>query len=326
MDTPANPQQNTQEKPPENEAPKIPFWKRPAVWIFGVGMIALIAVIAGYLMYESHYYVTTNDATIEARQITVAPDIEGRIKRVHVHEGSKVKAGDLLVELDDSIYLKEKKELLAQKLRAYHAAEGAYQTKERLKEDFERLNAGYEMGVMTQQERDDRYREYQVAIVDYMLALIDIKIAEASLNIVSEKLEHLKIFSPTNGIIAKRWLWEGDMAQVGQAVFILSDLSDLWVNANLEEKKMTNLKLGDPVEIHVDAYPDCKFVGRVFTIKALSASKMSLLPPDNASGNYTKVAQRIPLKISLDPLEGHKTVEKLHLYPGMSVEVKIRIR
>lgn len=326
MDTSTQNKQNVQNPPPGNEEPKGPFWKRPSVWFFGVGMVALVGVIAGYLLYESHYYVTTNDATIEAKQITLAPDIEGRIKKVHVHEGSKVKTGDLLVELDDSIYQKKKKQMLVQKLRAYHAAEGAYQTKQRLKEDFERLNAGYQMGVMTQRERDDRYREYQVACVNYMLALIDIKIAEADINIIEEKLKHLKIHSPTDGIIAKRWLWEGDMAQVGEAIFILSDLSDLWVTANLEEKKMTNLKLGDPTEIYVDAYPDCKFVGRVFTIKALSAAKMSLLPPDNASGNFTKVAQRIPIKISIDPLEGHKTIERLHLYPGMSVEVKIRIR
>jgi membrane fusion protein (multidrug efflux system) len=96
------------------------------------------------------------------------------------------------------------------------------------------------------------------------------------------------------------------------------------VTANLEEKKLTHVRLGDPVEIHVDSYPDHHFSGKVFAIKAMAASQVSLLPPDNATGNFTKVEQRVPIKITLE--QTGDASDNLNLFPGMSVEVKMRIR
>jgi len=308
------------------QKPATPFWKKPSVWIFGGGFLVIIIGIASYLLWEGRYYVSTNDAYLETKKISIAPDIGGRITKLHVHEGSRVSAGDLLVELDDTLLVAERKKAAAAQVRAMEAAKGSLQKMKQLEEDYERLNEGYELGIMTRQERDDKFREYQVAKIDYMVGLIDIKIAQASLGVVLEQMSHLKIRAPSSGIVAKRWLWEGDIAEVGQSIFIVNDLSDMWVTANLEEKKLTRVKVGDPVEIYVDSYPNCKFVGKIFTIKAMSASQISLLPPDNATGNFTKVAQRIPMKISIEPLEAKLTADRLHLFPGMSVEVKIQVR
>jgi membrane fusion protein (multidrug efflux system) len=94
----------------------------------------------------------------------------------------------------------------------------------------------------------------------------------------------------------------------------------VWVLANLEETKMKNVKLGDRVEIHVDTYPGRTFHGKVYVVKGAAASQFSLIPQDNATGNYTKVAQRIPLKISIE-----NATDSTYLFPGMSAEVKIKV-
>ena len=89
------------------------------------------------------------------------------------------------------------------------------------------------------------------------------------------------------------------------------------------EKKIEKVKIGDPVEISVDAYPNKTFYGKVFTIKSAAASQFSVIPQNNATGNYTKVAQRIPIKITLDSASSDN---QLYLFPGMNVEVKIKVQ
>ena len=101
------------------------------------------------------------------------------------------------------------------------------------------------------------------------------------------------------------------------------DTKQIWVTANFEETKLQRVSTGDPVEVRIDAYPGRPFSGSVFVVRASAASKFSLIPPDNATGNFTKVVQRVPVKILLDI---PRTEQPLYLYPGMSVEVDIKIR
>ena len=101
------------------------------------------------------------------------------------------------------------------------------------------------------------------------------------------------------------------------------DRERVWVQANLSEKKIKKVKIGDLVEISVDAYPGKTFYGTVFTIKSAAASQFSVIPQNNATGNYTKVAQRIPIKITLDTSFSE---QGLYLFPGMNVEVKIKVQ
>ncbi|MBU6447178.1 MAG: efflux RND transporter periplasmic adaptor subunit, partial [Verrucomicrobia bacterium] len=126
-----------------------------------------------------------------------------------------------------------------------------------------------------------------------------------------------------DGAISKRWVVAGDVAQIGQPLFGLTDVNNIWVTANLEENKVGHLQPGDPVEIHIDAYPDRTFTGSVFVVRAAAASQFSLIPPDNATGNFTKVVQRLPVKIWLNVPESK---EPLYLYPGMSAEIHVKVR
>jgi membrane fusion protein (multidrug efflux system) len=118
----------------------------------------------------------------------------------------------------------------------------------------------------------------------------------------------------------------GDVVQPGQPIFSIYDLQHLWVTANFEETKLASIRLNDPVEISVDAYPDSHFEGRVIQLGANTASQFSLIPPNNASGNFTKVTQRVPVKISIEDKESSSHSRSSQLLPGMSVEVKVKVR
>ena len=145
----------------------------------------------------------------------------------------------------------------------------------------------------------------------------------AKLGVIDELLRHTKVYAPRDGSISKRWVVAGDVAQIGQPLFGLTDVTNIWVTANLEEGKVGHLRSGDPVDIHIDAYPDRNFSGSVLVVRAAAASQFSLIPPDNATGNFTKVVQRVPVKILLDM---PKTKDPLYLYPGMSVEISVKVR
>jgi membrane fusion protein (multidrug efflux system) len=115
----------------------------------------------------------------------------------------------------------------------------------------------------------------------------------------------------------------GDIAQPGQSVFTISKNQQLWITVYLEETKLGEIHLGQDVVFTVDAFSGKKFHGKVFFIGSNTASQFSLIPPSNASGNFTKVTQRVPLKVSIDSLEDGGSTAGLNLLAGMSVVIKI---
>ena len=102
------------------------------------------------------------------------------------------------------------------------------------------------------------------------------------------------------------------------------NLKNIWVQANLEERKIRKVRIGSSVKIHIDAYPGRIFSGKVFSINGAAASKFTLVPQNNATGNYTKVEQRVPIRISIDIPEDFPKNTPLYLFPGMSAEVFIK--
>ena len=128
-----------------------------------------------------------------------------------------------------------------------------------------------------------------------------------------------------NGVVSKRWALVGDVVQPGQPVFSIYDVKNIWVTANLEETSLAALQSNNIVEITVDSYPDEKFSGKVFQIGSNTASQFSLIPPNNASGNFTKITQRVPVKISIERNAGANPHRRIDLLPGMSVEIKVKV-
>ncbi|MEO8200599.1 MAG: HlyD family secretion protein [Gemmatimonadota bacterium] len=143
--------------------------------------------------------------------------------------------------------------------------------------------------------------------------------SEAAVQTARLQLGYTVITAPTNGRVARRTAEPGQLVQPGQMLMSLVDDENVWVVANLKETQLEKVRVGQPVEIKVDAYGDHVFRGRVESIQGATGARFSLLPPDNATGNFTKVVQRVPAKIVLDPA----TTGGFPLRPGLSVEAAI---
>lgn len=140
----------------------------------------------------------------------------------------------------------------------------------------------------------------------------------------STETKDYQIICPEDGVIAKQWVVPGDLLQPGENIFTLNTGKYLWITVYLQENKFANVHLGQSAKFTLDAFPGLTFYGKIFYIGSNTASEFSLIPPNNASGNYTKVAQRIPLKISIDRVEGDaRKKSHLRILSGMSANVKI---
>jgi membrane fusion protein (multidrug efflux system) len=143
-----------------------------------------------------------------------------------------------------------------------------------------------------------------------------LKEATAELEAAQLKLDHTTVTSPIDGVVAKKISHIGEVIKAGQPIAVIIDLNNIWVEANLEETQVEHVRLGQSVDIEVDAYPNTKFTGKVVNIGAATASQFALIPENRSAGNFTKVTQRIPIKIEvIDPAE--------QLRPGMMVVVGI---
>ena len=141
--------------------------------------------------------------------------------------------------------------------------------------------------------------------------------AQADLN-----LSYTKIVAPRSGRVTARTVQLGNYVQPGQVLFTLVP-RDVWVTANFKETQLARMRPGQPVQLEVDAYPGRKFKGHVDSLQAGSGARFSLLPPENAVGNYVKVVQRVPVKIVFDePVD----LSRYDIAPGMSVEPKVRVQ
>jgi membrane fusion protein (multidrug efflux system) len=149
----------------------------------------------------------------------------------------------------------------------------------------------------------------------------NLELAHAQLRQAELNLSYAKIAAPAAGILGKKAVNVGDRVQTGQQLFALTQSGDLWVTANFRETQIERMRPGQAVEIHVDAI-DRDYRGQVESLAGATGSRYSLLPPENAAGNYVKVVQRIPVRIKLDP--GQPQLDRL--CPGMSVEPKVRVR
>ena len=148
----------------------------------------------------------------------------------------------------------------------------------------------------------------------------DLRGKQASLAAASVNLGYTKIYSPGDGTVGERQVRPGQLVSPGTQVISFVDLAK-WVQANYRETQLTNVKVGDSAEIRIDAYPGQVIRGKVVEIAPASGSQFALLPPDNATGNFTKVVQRIPVKIGLDDAS---LAAKLR--PGLSVIATVRTR
>ena len=147
----------------------------------------------------------------------------------------------------------------------------------------------------------------------------DLKAKEAALNLARINLDYTRITAPDNGMVGERQVRPGQLVNPGTQVISLIQ-KDVWVQANYKETQLRHMRPGDPAEIRVDAFPGLVLRGKVEQVAPASGSQFALLPPDNATGNFTKIVQRVPVKIVLDP--DQSTAAQLR--PGLSAIVTVR--
>lgn len=151
-------------------------------------------------------------------------------------------------------------------------------------------------------------------------ALAQVKQAEAALQAISVTEEYTMIVAPVTGTVALKSVNPGEVVAAGQPLFSVANLDDVWLNARIEETKVGKVQVGQTVEYTIDAYPQQTFTGKVYEIGSATNSVFALIPTENASGNFTKVTQRIPIKITL-PQDGNYVFR-----PGMSAIIKIHLQ
>jgi membrane fusion protein, multidrug efflux system len=169
--------------------------------------------------------------------------------------------------------------------------------------------------------RKNAPREVETRRASVLYRQANLDLAKAQLAQAELNLGYAQIRAPVVGVVAKKAVSVGDHVAPGQQLIAISGTDVLWVTANFRETQLEHMQPGQPVEIHVDAL-DLDLSGKVESLGGTTGSRLSVLPPENASGNYVKVVQRIPVRIAIDP--GQSGIDRLR--PGMSVEPKVRIR
>ncbi|QDP23073.1 HlyD family secretion protein [Bradyrhizobium cosmicum] len=364
-------QQEQVPSPPPAAAPAPPpkptassLWSRLAIPLFAV-IVALAFVALATLRFDewvgNAVIQTTNDAYVRSELTRLSSRVSGEVLAVAVTDFQRVKAGDLLIQIDPADYqaqvaqseaavaaaqavldnLSNQIELqyatIAQAQAARLSAEAleveARQEQERqqsltqtesgTRQRFEQAVAGY-----AKAQADVRASRAVIAAQQHQLEVLqgtkkqraaDVEAAKATLAIAKLKLGYTKITAPFDGVVGERQVQPGDYVNIGTSLINVVPLPKVYVIANYKETQLTHVAPGQPVEITVDSFPREKLRGKVERIAPATGAQVALLPPDNATGNFTKVVQRIPVRIQFDDNQPLLT----RLVPGMSVVTSI---
>lgn len=307
-------------------------------------------------------YESTDDAFIEAHVTPVASQAAGRVVRLLVKDNQEVNAGDPLLEIDPRDYearlsqfranlasaraqLEQAKAqvavdqaALAQQraavvsagaeaaraqadLRRYQSVESRAVSRSQLDlAETQARSATAELDVVRNRIRAAEAK-IELSKANVATAAAAVEQAEAAVRQAELELSYTHVVAPEAGRVTRRTVEQGAYIQPGQMLLALAQPA-IWVVANFKETQLQSIRPGQPVRITVDAYPDRAFTGRVDSIQAGTGARFSLLPPENAVGNYVKVVQRVPVKIVFDTPPD----SALAIAPGMSVVPEVRVR
>jgi membrane fusion protein (multidrug efflux system) len=154
------------------------------------------------------------------------------------------------------------------------------------------------------------------------LAEVGMEQQQANIDFAKLQLSYAYIIAPSDGVVSKKNVQVGQLLNPGQIIMSIVDENQLWITANFKETQIEKMKIGQVVDVKIDAYPNAKFTGKIESIQSATGSKFSLLPADNASGNFVKVVQRIPVKITIDDNKN----DAYYLRAGMNATVAVKVK
>ena len=352
---------------PANVPPARPasgFWGRFVIPLFAV-LAALGFIVLATVRWDewtgSAAIQSTNDAYVRADLTRLSSRVAGEVLTVAVNDFQRVKAGDLLVQIDPADYQAQAAQAeagvagaqaaldnLANQVELQYAtiaqaeaqqvSAAAQEVEARQEQERQQSLSQTEAGTRQKLEQataafakagaDMRASRAVIAAQKHQLEVLsgtkkqraaDLEGAKATLAAARLRLGYTKIVAPFDGVTGERQVQAGDYVNIGTNLINVVPLPNVYVIANYKETQLTRMKPGQSVDLTVDSFPHETLHGRVERISPASGSQFALLPPDNATGNFTKVVQRIPVRIALD--KSQPLLQRL--LPGMSVVTNI---
>jgi len=325
--------------------------------LLAIAIVAIAGLVAWALWYFTvgRWHVDTDDAYVQGNVVGITPQVGGTVVAIHAEDGMRVEAGQVLVDLDPSdarVALEQAKANLAatvRQVRGLYAAVDANQADIRAREvavqkaraDVARRQGLVASGAVSQEELSHARTELaaaQAALAGARenlarnRALVDattvssqpqVEAAAAQLRAAYLALRRDTIVAPVSGYVAQRNVQLGQRVQPGTSLMTVIPLEQAWVEANFKETQLEKMRLGQPVDLTSDVYGDAvEYHGKLVSLGLGTGSAFSLLPAQNASGNWIKIVQRVPVRIELDR-------EQLKQHPlrlGMSMAVDVSVR
>lgn len=333
---------------------RITFKKRKQATI---GLAAVFGVIGTlwlihYLIW-GQFQVYTDDAYVNGNLVQVMAQVPGTIVQINTDDTYLVKKGQVLIQLDPSdtaIALQHAGAALAQTVRqvrqAYENAAKAQAALVARRADLKKaqLDLRRRTGLLDERaisrEELQHYQtasttasaQYQYALHNYesasaMVANVQLyshpRVESAKAVYKTAYLNHVRttIVAPATGYVAKRSVQVGQQVAINTPLLAIVPLNEVWVDANYKESQLSDIRIGQPVTLYADAYPHATYQGKVVGLNAGTGAAFSLLPPQNATGNWIKIVQRLPVRISLDPEE----IRRYPLQIGLSMRVTTHV-
>ena len=331
-------------------------------------IIAVIVIAAGIYGWTKISYAiaheSTDDAQVETQISPVLPRVSGYVKMIDVKDYDSVKAGQLLVEIDDA----ELQSQLLQMQADYEAAQADILNAQaalknaqlslatnhgnidlsgiktqQAQEDFQRNQNLYNDQAITKKQLDDsRFNleqakqqsannKTELSTAESRIAILQATLQKAHAGLATRaaaiqqqqlKISYTKIFAPQSGKVGKLNISAGQFVQAGSPLFSIVNDTTYWIVANFKETQIRKFYPGMPVQIELDAYPDSTLQGSIASLSEATGARFSVLPPDNASGNFVKVTQRVPVKININGVSRYSNI----LRAGLSADVSIQIK
>ena len=256
-------------------------WKRFLI----ASSVTLIALTVIYFWFLSQQYVSTEDAYINGNIVQIASRVTGQVKHLYVANNQFVEKGQILFELDRTPFEvaveQAEAQYLIDKTNLQHAEATSIRTRELVRSE-----------VMSRQAGDDVKAKLKSAIAV-------LKLSEAKLKEAKMRLSYAHVVAPTSGFVSNLSLRVGNVISENQPLFAMIDNATFWVDANFKETELEHIQQNQRAIIKVDMYPHIKFAGVVNSISGGSGTAFSLMPPQNATGNWVKVTQRVPVRIQI---------------------------
>ena len=350
------------DKDKKDDDGKPPLWKRPLFVLIAIVVVIALIIVGTIALIDSRRHETTDDALIDGTASQIAAQAAGRVSHLYVNDNQQVHRGDPLVDIDTAdITAKvdqakagvltaqsQAQQALAQvegqRANAVQAAATARQAEAEYtnaQQDLARFK-GVDPDAVSRQQYDQAVAQarsakakldaahategtaqaqVKAALANVGVAQAQVATAQADLETANIQLGYAHVVAPIDGRVTKRAVDIGNVIAIGQPILAIVS-TDLWVTANYKETQLKKMRVNQAVTIEIDAVPGVKFPAHVQSFQRAAGSYFSALPAENATGNYVKVTQRVPVKIVFDHPE---ELQKYDVGPGMSVKPSVSV-